>query len=143
MSKVYVINEPVRVDPATGGEARVIDLSPALEFGPLVHLLPPGKLPSNLSGTVAALDRGLADYGDDDYLLLVGDPVAIGVAVAVAANVNEGRVRALRWHGRARRYEVASLMIPGFEFEDEGDAVEGSATLEVDDAEVSVVRAAP
>jgi hypothetical protein len=120
-SRVFVVNEPVRVDPLTGGEGRVIDLSPALEFGDLHHLLPPGKLPSDLRGTVKALDLGLEDYGDDDYLLLVGDPVAIGVAVAVAALANEGHVRMLRWRGRIHRYEAVTLDLPGFEYPGEDD----------------------
>jgi hypothetical protein len=119
MSHVFVVNEPVRVDPMTGAEGRVIDLSPALEYGDLHHLLVPGKLPSDLRGTIAALDRGLETYGDDDYLLLVGDPVAIGIATAMAALANEGRVRVLRWHPRVRRYEVTELALPGYELEDE------------------------
>ena len=39
----------------------------------------------------------LQDYKEGDYLLLIGDPAAIGVACSIAAFYNRGKYSILKW----------------------------------------------
>ena len=57
-----------------------------------------------LQPLVASLKHALKDFCDDDYILTVGDPVAIGMATSIAANANRGRVKFLRWDRQTRSY---------------------------------------
>jgi len=91
--KVYVVQEvPGR------------DLVPAMEFGTLEMLLPHGDTVISIAPTVARLHRKLRQFNSNDYLLLIGDPVAIGLATAVASDMNAGNVRFLKWDKRHGRY---------------------------------------
>ena len=47
--------------------------------------------------TVRRLTYKLRNFNDDDYLLLIGDPAAIGVACSIAAFNNRGRYSILKW----------------------------------------------
>lgn len=81
------------------------NITPAMEFGELKVLLPPGLEVVHSAGqTAERLKVLLSDYGDDDYLLLIGDPITIGIAVAVAGFWNNGRVKMLKWDRQERRY---------------------------------------
>lgn len=80
------------------------DLSAAREFGELTECLPPGNIPRELSATAARLRRALADFDPaQDYLLAIGDPIAIAMAVLVADRAG-GSVRVLKWDRRQERY---------------------------------------
>jgi hypothetical protein len=67
-------------------------------------------LPSNTQiafSTVPAIRRlrnKLREYGNNDFLLLTGDPVAIGLACSIAALYNAGRYTALKWDRREKVY---------------------------------------
>ena len=102
--RVFIINEPLR-----SGGTRVLDLSPALEFGQMVHVLPPGQVVNDPDSMTEALRAGLTSFQPMDYLLLVGNPAAIGCATALAAGRTGGVLNLLRWHGRLRRYEAMSV----------------------------------
>jgi hypothetical protein len=104
MSYVYVVHEAVH----SNGE-RTIDLTPALEFGHLRYLLPPTRLPSNPQAIVETIRSNLAEFTADDYLLLTGSPVAIGVAVALAAARVGGRLKMLRWQRSLKSYEYLTV----------------------------------
>lgn len=79
-------------------EMRGRDLSDATTFGDLEILLPAGDQAAySTAPTVRKMNRKLVNFTDDDYLLLSGDPVAIGIAAALAAKHNRGRFRVLKW----------------------------------------------
>ena len=50
---------------------------------------------------------------DDDYLLLIGDPSIIGVACAVASDINMGRFKVLKWDRRREKYLPLEIDITG------------------------------
>lgn len=80
------------------------DLSPAETFGELVYLLSPTAAPFRPEPVIEELREKLADFGPGDHLLLVGNPVLIGFAVALAADANGGDVSLLQWSGKDQRY---------------------------------------
>ena len=101
---VYVVQEPTRFNRVTLEVETFFDLSPADQFGEQVHLLPPNAGPFNPDAVLPVLWEKLKDFGDSDYLLLIGNPILIGWATAVAADYNEGRVNLLQWSGAKNSY---------------------------------------
>ena len=86
-------------------EVRGRDLSDALEFGDL-DILIPAKEQVALSAipTLRRMERKLVKFTSDDYLMLSGDPVCIGIACALAALANNGRFRVLKWDRIEEKY---------------------------------------
>ena len=77
----------------------------AEKYGKLELLLPEGsQLVLSTAPTVRRLKSKLKDFSDDDYLLLMGDPSAIGIACAVASSNNRGRFKCLKWDKREYKY---------------------------------------
>jgi hypothetical protein len=95
MARVFVVSE-------TGKH----NITPALQFGEIVVILPPSQAQVAFSSgpTVARMMRALRDFCDDDYLLFIGDPTAISILATVAASRNEGRYKCLKWDKQENRY---------------------------------------
>lgn len=81
----------------------MVDVTPACVYGEL-RVLFQSNVGIAVQPYVAKLRHELRDFSDDDYLLLVGDPVLIGLCTAIASEMNRGHVRMLRWDKRARDY---------------------------------------
>lgn len=106
--RVFVVNEPLTRN-GDGEQVSKLDLEPALRFGALIHLLPAGPVRAmgELANPLRAIDRlwdGLDDYNHQDYLLLAGDMAYVSLAVAIAAQLGDGRVSLLRWDNSTRDY---------------------------------------
>ena len=86
------------------GVLKTSDLSAAAVYGDLEVLILSNDIGIALQPLVASLKHALKDFCDDDYILTVGDPVAIGMATSIAANANRGRVKFLRWDRQTRSY---------------------------------------
>lgn len=84
----------------------------ARQFGDIEILLPMNA-PSVLSmgPLVRDLKRKLKTFSDKDYLILMGNPAAIGAAVAIAADANLGRVKMLVWDRQECTYYPTQLDI--------------------------------
>jgi len=81
------------------------DLAPAMKFGEMKVLLPPyTQIAFSTAPTIRSLRHKLRNFTDEDYLLLAGDPVAIGLACSIAAMFNSGRYTALKWDRREHMY---------------------------------------
>jgi hypothetical protein len=101
---VYVVQDTKTVDPKDGVLKPKFDFTPALEHGELSFLLSPNASPFNLPPVIEELHERLSDFNDEDFLLLVGSPVLLGLCVAIAADFNDGRVGMLQWSGAKRAY---------------------------------------
>ena len=104
MSRVFIVQEVTRRDRASGELRPIHDLRPAAVYGDLVPLLGTDRITLSPGPVVFELRKKLRGFSDDDYLLAVGDPIAIGIATAVAAEENGGRVCMLKWDREARAY---------------------------------------
>lgn len=104
MSTVYVVQNAHRRDMATGALVPVHDLTPALRYGELRYLLPPGPVLLSTEHAVKALKQQLAEFTPDDYLLCIGDPSAIALVSMVASTVTAGRVKLLVWDKPSKAY---------------------------------------
>lgn len=108
---VYVVQDSRRYDKEIGEFVPAHDLSPAREYGDLKYLLTPTAAPWQTDGIIQDLWDGLADFSADDYLLLVGNPVFIGLASTIACDITGGRIRFLQWHGKDRRYTPVEAQV--------------------------------
>lgn len=104
MSKVYVVQNQHRWDREKEAFVPKFDLAKAQQYGELVCLLSPTAAPFHPGPVVEELRSKLEWYEEGDYLLLVGNPVLIGCAVAIASQATKGRVRLLQWSGTDQRY---------------------------------------
>lgn len=88
-------------------EVRGRDLSDALAFGEL-EILVPANIQVATDSDIDLVSDMVADrlegFNEDDYLLLAGDPVCIGLACAWAAEYNDGRFKVLKWDRLEERY---------------------------------------
>jgi hypothetical protein len=113
MKKVFVTHEPTRWDEEQQQAVPLFDLTPAAEYGQLEVLLPAGGTLISTVPMVRVMRDRLAHFGDGDYILPVGDPASIAAASAIAAEMNHGRVKLLRWDRRAKKYIVVQLDTSG------------------------------
>lgn len=100
MSTVYVVQE-------SPGK----DISSAEEYGDFHVLLFPRDLRKSTDHMVDVLYAELKDFTADDYLLLIGSPVAIGLAAAVACDISGGYINVLEWDRRKRSYKEREVNI--------------------------------
>jgi hypothetical protein len=111
MSRVYAVQQPSRrVD---GEWVPTMDLSAAERFGELTFCLPPGNVSRDFDATHATLSGVLADYDlGADYVLLLGDPVAIAQVVHILSTRatwsreagGPWQIEALKWDRRSETY---------------------------------------
>jgi len=92
--KVYVVSETM-----------THNITPAMDYGDIETILPPNaQIAFSVVPTVRRIQRKLEKFSDDDYLVLIGDPSAIGICCAIAAARNHGRFKLLKWDKREKRY---------------------------------------
>jgi hypothetical protein len=101
---VYVVQDQHRWDPVKKAFVPKFDLSAAQDHGQLSYLLSPTAAPFNPKPIIAELREKLAGFTSQDRLLLVGNPVLIGFAVAIAAHIGGGDLTLLQWSGKDQRY---------------------------------------
>jgi hypothetical protein len=117
MSTVYVVQQPMRRvsredvsrgyygESALGTFVPTFDMSPALEYGNIELLLDSGVFVGIATmPMIRSFQEKLRGYGDDDFLILTGNPVAMGLATAIACNYNHGTVNILQWDRKQRKY---------------------------------------
>jgi helix-turn-helix protein len=86
------------------------NLLPASRYGNISILLERNTQVGFSAGQVTRqLDFRLSKFNDNDYLVLIGDPVIIGIAVAMACKWNQGRVNVLKWDKQERVYYPVSI----------------------------------
>lgn len=104
MSRVFVINQPTA---RPGGFA--YDVSPAKQYGEILFLFRADQPAPSADPHWATRHayRVLADFGDEDFLVWAGgDPLGAVLASAVASDINDGKVKYLKWErDRARSGE--------------------------------------
>jgi hypothetical protein len=94
-------------------EVQGINILSATKFGELKLLLPAGQVTLSAGPTVSRLRKGLKEFSDNDYLLLIGDPAAIGIATAMAFNMNRGKAALLKWDRQEKQYYPINVNIHG------------------------------
>ena len=102
-STVYVTQENPRVN--------IVSASQWGDLEPLTN--PFDQIHMNPARLVSQIRRKLRGFGDDDWLLAMGDPAIIGVAFAIAAELNRGRVNLLKWDKMEKSYYPVKIGLRG------------------------------
>jgi hypothetical protein len=76
-----------------------------MRYGSIEILLPSNtQIAFSTAPVIRRLRRKLMNFGDSDFLLLTGDPVAIGLVCSIASFNNGGRFTTLKWDRREKLY---------------------------------------
>ncbi len=100
---VYVLQDQLHYDEISREMKPKFNLRPAEDYGQIKFLLSPSASPFRCEGIVEELHVKLKDFTEDDYLLLIGNPILIGVVTAIAAKYCEV-ITFLQWSGKDNRY---------------------------------------
>ncbi len=101
---VYAVQSPRRRDNRTGQMVDKYDLTPAEAFGSVEALLSPTAKPFNPQPIIDELYIKLEHFSDEDYIICIGNPILLSLAVSIAGDINDGRVKLLQWHGLKQEY---------------------------------------
>lgn len=87
------------------------NMTSALDFGSCEALLSQREEATmlNIPSIITKLKFGLAKFTTHDCLLLSGNPVSIGIACAIVAELTGGEFNVLKWDGQERRYWKARV----------------------------------
>lgn len=103
MSTVYVVQKQLHFDHQIQEMKPRFDLTPAEEYGNIEYLLSPSAAPFKPDSVIADLVEGLRHFTKDDYLLLVGNPILIGLTAAIASEKSD-IIQFLQWSGKDQKY---------------------------------------
>ena len=111
-ARVFVVQQPAKLD-RFGEWKPIFDIRPARRFGQLVFItLRPGNIRlDTLDNVLDHMQNVLKDFSDADFILPTGEPLAIAAAAAIAAKVNKGRVKLLKWDKFERDYQIVQFNI--------------------------------
>lgn len=99
---VYVVQEP-------DSSKNILSAS---DFGALEFILPAREnMMFSPVPTITRIKKALKEFNDEDFLLLIGDPAAIGVAVHIALQNNRQKAKLLKWDRREYRYYPVEVTI--------------------------------
>lgn len=100
-ARVFIPQHPMRFDVETKTFVREQDLSDVMRFGHPIFMLPPGRAHSSYIGRmITTLEQAMFDFdAKTDYILPVGEPVAVAATMIVAARTTDAPLRVLRWGG--------------------------------------------
>ena len=89
-----------------------INVLGAAEYGDIVVLFESGQqIMFSPQPAIKKLRRKLKDFDDNDYLLMMGDPAAMGIACCIASDMNRGRFKILKWDKIQKKYYSVSINI--------------------------------
>ena len=87
-----------------------INVLGAADYGDIVVLFESGQqIMFSPQPAIRKLKRKLKDFDDGDYLLMMGDPAAMGIACCIAAEMNRGRFNILKWDKKQQRYYPVAI----------------------------------
>ena len=82
-----------------------ISVLSANEYGKIVTLFESGtQIMFSPQPAIRKLKRKLRNFNDEDHLLMMGDPAAMGIACCVASEMNRGKFKILKCDKMQKRY---------------------------------------
>ena len=107
MSRVWVTQEPVNFDRATGQVTSKLDYAAAELFGEVVFLVSSSAKPWDpdvVNEIKAKLGHPQTGFRPGDWLLLGGNPSFIAMASALVADFMDGQLHLLQYHGKDQKF---------------------------------------
>ncbi len=97
MPIVYVVQESTH------------NIEPAREYGRIRVMLMHSEVQEGNDKISRVLERELKDIHSEDYILCIGDPVAIGIAIHFALVKTRGKINVLTWDKKHYLYEESTI----------------------------------
>lgn len=101
---IYAVQDVHRKN-AAGDMVPVHDVEPAKRYGEVTFLLGPRAKPYDPEAVIEELREKLKDFGTDDFILPIGNPLFIGWATAIANHFSD-TVAMLYWNRKTRQYSI-------------------------------------
>ena len=109
MKRVYVVQEPLRIDRETGRAVLRFPLDDARRYGELRPVLGwSDVLDLTTEQLIDKMILRMDGYDKDDFLLVCGNPTMIGIAIHIAIEAAE-TVNVLEWDKVGKRYDLRSF----------------------------------
>jgi len=89
----------------------------AREHGEIKIVLPYGNVVLAPQPMIRKIKLALTEFSDDDFILPTGDPIAIGVVMSVASELNGGKLKILRWDRKTHGYNIVKMNLRGSHYE--------------------------
>ncbi len=86
------------------------NIESARQYGELKVLLSFKDVASGTKSMIDLLYKRLKDVSPEDYILCVGDPIAIGLAVHIAMKYTQGKINFLKWDRVRMVYTVTKTV---------------------------------
>ena len=110
MSSFNKAKEPGKPTVFLVQENPYINVLGAADYGDIVVLFESGQqIMFSPQPAIRKLKRKLKDFDDGDYLLMMGDPAAMGIACCIAAEMNRGKFNILKWDKKQQRYYPVTI----------------------------------
>jgi hypothetical protein len=88
------------------------NLLPARDFGEIQVMLTETDVRKGLSHCILRLREKMAKFRcDKDFLILIGDPVFMGIATVFASEMSEGDFQILRWDRERYKYDPIDIRL--------------------------------
>jgi hypothetical protein len=113
MSIVYIPNVTMRRATADGPLIPSFDYTPAMQYGEIKVLVPSGTPHLETKNLLAWMRSQLLSFSDDDYIVAAGEPATLAAACLVAAELNDGRIKMLRWDKHSVGYHELQFDLKG------------------------------
>lgn len=110
MPRVFIPQIPSRFDTRINSWVPTVSVNAAKEFGELKVMLPPEASRLDPETMATLLRAAMADYGPEDYMLALGNPVIIGIT-AVLADRASSLLRILQWDKDTRKYDLIEVQL--------------------------------
>jgi len=110
MSSFSKAKEPGKPTVFLVQENPYINVLGASDYGDIVVLFESGQqIMFSPQPAIRKLKRKLKDFDDNDYLLMMGDPAAMGISCCIAAEMNRGKFNILKWDKKQQRYYPVTI----------------------------------
>lgn len=99
MNKVFIVQETDK------------NIEPARRYGDINVMLTYADIKKGSEHVVKSLKRRLNNITSQDYILCVGDPMAIGIAVHIGLAYTGGQIQILKWDRVRMIYHEETITI--------------------------------
>jgi hypothetical protein len=103
IARVFLPQVAEKFDPTIGRKVPAFDFSAAAQFGQLTEVLEPGDNPLFIARITPKIRAALEDFGENDYLLAVGDPTVIAICAGLILRRRK-TLKMLKWERNSKTY---------------------------------------
>lgn len=109
--RVFIPSIPSRFDTSTRLWIPTVNIDSAKHHGELVIMLPPNANRIDLKSLVDIMRDKMSDFGEEDWVVALGDPSLFAAAACLATAATGGLLRLLKWDRMERTYVGSEIWL--------------------------------